>query len=47
VIEPFESELKLKSIKFSLPPEKKDVKMIDPDNVDELLELLINEAKVI
>lgn len=32
---------------FELPPAKGDVKLIDPDNMDELVDLLKNEAKVI
>ena len=33
--------------KFKLPPPKAQVKLIDPNNMDELVELLHNEAKVI
>lgn len=33
--------------KFELPPAKGDVKLVDPDNMDELVNLLKNEAKVI
>lgn len=33
--------------KFELPPAKGEVKLIDPDNMDELVNLLKNEAKVI
>lgn len=32
---------------FSLPPEKGSVKLIDPENMEELVNLLHNEAKVI
>lgn len=32
---------------YALPPEKSACKMIDPENMDELVELLHNEAKVI
>jgi len=32
---------------FELPPKKSAVKLIDPDNMDELVNLLHNEAKVI
>lgn len=32
---------------FELPPAKSGVKLIDPDNMDELVNLLKNEAKVI
>ncbi|MEX1189677.1 MAG: electron transfer flavoprotein subunit beta/FixA family protein [Bacteroidia bacterium] len=33
--------------KFALPPAKSAVKLIDPDNMDQLVELLHSEAKVI
>jgi electron transfer flavoprotein beta subunit len=32
---------------FDLPPAKAGVKMIDPENMDELVQLLHSEAKVI
>ena len=32
---------------FDLPPAKSGVKLIDPDNMDELVRLLKEEAKVI
>lgn len=38
---------KTKVTAFELPPAKGDVKLIDPDNMDELVNLLKNEAKVI
>lgn len=38
---------KTKVSKFELPPAKGDVKLIDPENMDELVNLLKNEAKVI
>lgn len=34
-------------VKYSLPPAKADCKYIDPENMDELVDLLHNEAKVI
>jgi electron transfer flavoprotein beta subunit len=34
-------------VKFELPEEKKGCKYIDPENMDELVQLLHNEAKVI
>ena len=34
-------------VSFALPNAKSAVKMIDPENMDELVELLHNEAKVI
>ena len=47
VIEPTDSA-ELTSIEsYSLPPEKADCKYVDADNVEELVELLHNEAKVI
>lgn len=38
---------KTKVSAFELPPAKAGVKLIDPDNMDELVNLLKNEAKVI
>ncbi len=38
---------KTKVSKFELPSAKGDVKLIDPDNMDELVDLLKSEAKVI
>ncbi|WP_425391297.1 electron transfer flavoprotein subunit beta/FixA family protein [Ekhidna sp.] len=38
---------KTKVSKFELPPAKGDVKLVEPDNMDELVNLLKNEAKVI
>jgi electron transfer flavoprotein beta subunit len=35
------------SVKFELPPPKAAVKLVDADNVDQLVELLHNEAKAI
>jgi len=35
------------SVRYELPPEKGSVKLIDPENVNELVNLLHNEAKVI
>jgi len=34
-------------VHFELPPPKPDCKMVDPDNVAELVDLLQNEAKVL
>jgi len=47
VVEPIEADVRVKTEKFSLPPQKGNIKLIDPEQVDELVELLINEAKVI
>jgi electron transfer flavoprotein beta subunit len=34
-------------VRYDYPPEKTGVKLIDPENMDELVNLLHNEAKVI
>ena len=47
VIESDESEFKTETHKFYKPEEKKEIKMVDPDNLDKLIDLLHNEAKVI
>ncbi len=47
VMDPVDAEIKVKTELFSLPPERGEVKLIDPEKVDELVNLLINEAKVI
>jgi electron transfer flavoprotein beta subunit len=47
VIEPTAVEPQVKINMFELPPAKAGVKMIDPENMDELVKLLHTEAKVI
>ena len=47
VIEPMEVEPATSLLRFELPPPKGDVKMIAEDNVEELVELLSTEAKVL
>lgn len=47
VVAPSDSSEAVKLQKYELPPAKGDVKMIDADNVEELVKLLKNEAKVI
>ncbi|MCH8546460.1 MAG: electron transfer flavoprotein subunit beta/FixA family protein [Cryomorphaceae bacterium] len=47
VIEPVEADLRTESVHFEKPAPKGDCKMIEPDNVEELVNLLHNEAKVI
>ena len=47
VIAPDQSEFKTKTHKFFKPEYKKEIKMVDPDNLDKLIDLLHNEAKVI
>lgn len=47
VVEPLGGEDKTKAVKFEKPAPKSAVKMVSPDNLDELINLLHNEAKVI
>ena len=47
VIEVDENNINTETIKFYKPQEKGEIKMIYPDNLDELINLLHNEAKVI
>ena len=47
VVEPVEATKETSTVKFEKPEPKGAVKMISPDNLDELVNLLHNEAKVI
>jgi electron transfer flavoprotein beta subunit len=47
VIEPTNTETKTASVKFEKPAPKGAVKLVSADNIDELINLLHNEAKVI
>lgn len=47
VVEPQAVESHVSVVKFELPSDKGEVKMIDPENMDELVRLLHEEAKVI
>ena len=47
VMEPVAADAKTKAVKFEKPAPKSAVKLISPDNIDELINLLHNEAKVI
>jgi electron transfer flavoprotein beta subunit len=47
VVEPSEASAYVELNQYELPPAKGAVKMIDADNVEELVKLLKNEAKVI
>ena len=47
VVEPDSDETMTAVSSYELPPAKGAVKMIDPDNVQELVDLLKNDAKVI
>jgi electron transfer flavoprotein beta subunit len=47
VVDPTSDEAATDVSKFELPPAKSGVKLIDADNLGELVNLLKNEAKVI
>ena len=47
VIEPAAIDALVTYSSYDLPPAKSAVKLIDPENMDELVALLHNEAKVI
>jgi electron transfer flavoprotein beta subunit len=47
VIEPVAQVALTQAIKFERPAPKSAVKLVSPDNLDELIALLHNEAKVI
>ncbi|MBO3097177.1 electron transfer flavoprotein subunit beta/FixA family protein [Gelidibacter pelagius] len=47
VVEPVEATKETTTVKFEKPEPKGAVKMVSPDNLDELVSLLHNEAKVI
>ncbi len=47
VVEPVDYEPLVETMRFELPPPKSEVKLVDPENMDELVRLLHEEAKVI
>lgn len=47
VVEATDNEVSTLVKHYELPPEKGEVRMVDPDNVEELVSLLKNEAKVL
>jgi len=47
VVEPVKESSKSSIEKFEKPKEKESVKLVDPDNIEELISLLHKEAKVI
>ena len=47
ILEPVEATVNTKAVKFEKPAPKSAVKLISADNLDELINLLHNEAKVI
>lgn len=47
VVEPISEETQAEATSYKLPPAKGAVKLVDKDNVSELVDLLKNEAKVL
>ncbi|MDT0641488.1 electron transfer flavoprotein subunit beta/FixA family protein [Zunongwangia sp. F363] len=47
VVEPTQPETRTEAVKYEKPAPKGEVKLIDPENLDELIDLLHNEAKAI
>lgn len=47
ILEPIQAENNTKAVKFEKPAPKSAVKLVSADNLDELINLLHNEAKVI
>jgi electron transfer flavoprotein beta subunit len=47
VVQPAENQAKTEVVQFVLPPAKKGVTMVAPENMEELVRLLHEEAKVI
>jgi electron transfer flavoprotein beta subunit len=47
VVDPVEAKAETTSVKFEKPAPKGAVTLVSPDNLDELINLLHNEAKVI
>ncbi|TBW30293.1 electron transfer flavoprotein subunit beta/FixA family protein [Gramella sp. KN1008] len=47
VVEPSETSVQTEVVKFEKPAPKGEVKLVDPENLDELIDLLHNEAKAI
>ncbi|MBP6183176.1 MAG: electron transfer flavoprotein beta subunit/FixA family protein, partial [Flavobacterium sp.] len=47
ILEPVAANVNTKAVKFEKPAAKSAVKLVSADNLDELINLLHNEAKVI
>ncbi len=47
VVEPVDAGQETKAVQFEKPAPKGDVKLVSPDNIQELIDLLHNEAKAI
>jgi electron transfer flavoprotein beta subunit len=47
IVQPINNELQTQSVIFEKPTPKGTIKIVDAENIDELIHLLHNEAKVI
>lgn len=47
IVQPINNELQTQSVIFEKPTPKGPIKIVDAENIDELINLLHNEAKVI
>ncbi len=47
VVQPVQADTRVSAVRYAVPPPKSGVKLVDPDNMDELVRLLHEEAKVI
>ena len=47
VVEPVETNPETEAVRFEKPEPKGDIKLVDPEELDKLIDLLHNEAKVI
>jgi electron transfer flavoprotein beta subunit len=47
ILEPIDANVNTKAVKFEKPAPKSAVKLVAADHLDELIQLLHNEAKVI
>jgi electron transfer flavoprotein beta subunit len=47
IVEPIDAPVNTKAVKFEKPAPRSAVHLISSDNLDELIDLLHNEAKVI
>jgi electron transfer flavoprotein beta subunit len=47
IVDPESNSLATKSVSFEKPASRGDVKLVEADNIDELINLLHKEAKVI
>ncbi|MEZ4906800.1 MAG: hypothetical protein R2771_03945 [Saprospiraceae bacterium] len=47
VVEPIDTDQSVVTVKYELPVGKSSIKLVDPENMEELVRLLHEEAKVI